>query len=278
MNERKRHKGQRSGVEMFDSSVAQSEMLGRCDEIYTLAQAIQGDIKRIETCSLLEGKRLRAGRGTRESIHALMDDIKEALMEQKLITEPEKAHQEGQKRGGIVKRIGKIAAWFLFYLVIMIVIIGAALFGEEPGHAAPRDILGSGYSAMIVLSGSMEREYPRGSMIMTKRVEADRLEIGDDITYLTEGGNRVVTHRIIGIYENYAEGERGFQTQGLENTQPDVEIVHSANVVGQVIYSNLFMGQAVTLVRNNIITIVGVLIILGIATFVIKRFILKVGT
>ncbi|MFQ9798525.1 MAG: signal peptidase I [Clostridia bacterium] len=117
----------------------------------------------------------------------------------------------------------------MFYLVLIAVVVGVLFIsGKESG---PKSF--AGYSAFTVLSGSMESEIPKGSLVVTKQVDPSELQIGDDITYLSNP-TTTITHRIVGITENYADtGQRAFTTQGVMNSAPDKQPVPAANVVGR---------------------------------------------
>lgn len=136
----------------------------------------------------------------------------------------------------------------LFYFIIIALVFGAFLI-RSSGSSKPWSI--AGYSAMTVLTGSMEDVYPQGSLIITKTTDADKLKIGDDITYMT-GETSSITHRIIGITENYLEtGERGFETKGVMNANPDKEIVAAGNVVGKVVFCSTVLGATAKFITTN---------------------------
>jgi len=62
-----------------------------------------------------------------------------------------------------------------------------------------------------------------------------------------------MTHKIVGIYENYdSSGARGFQTKGVNNTNPDRDIVYEANVVGKVIFILPVIGMVLSYLNENI--------------------------
>lgn len=104
---------------------------------------------------------------------------------------------------------------------------------------------------MIVLTGSMQDVYPQGSLIITKAVDPDQLEIGDDITFMTSETSSI-THRIIDITENYMEtGKRGFKTKGIMNTYADDGIAAADNVVGKVIFCSLPLGTIANFITAN---------------------------
>jgi signal peptidase len=144
------------------------------------------------------------------------------------------------------------ASDFAFYGVLFAVLIVLfAFYGA--GSGTPRSLMG--YSAMRVLTSSMQDEIPKDSLIITKNVAPASLKIGDDITFLVDA-DTTVTHRIVGIQENFANtGARGFQTQGIMNGSPDREIVPAQNVVGIVVFHNLFLGQVLSFIKENVLWI-----------------------
>jgi len=100
-----------------------------------------------------------------------------------------------------------------------------------------------GYSIMNVITWSMEPEIPQGSLVIVKKVDANTIKIGDDITYMKDPETSI-THRVTGITENYEDaGARGFETQGIDNDAPDFEIVRAVNVVGVVRFSAPRVGN-----------------------------------
>lgn len=158
-----------------------------------------------------------------------------------------------------------IASSVLFYVGIVAFVFCAFLIRS---NQKGRPLMVGGYSAMTVLTGSMENVYPQGSMIITKSVDSNSLEIGDDITYMT-GESSSITHRIIGITENYLDtGKRGFETQGVMNEKPDKEIVASANVVGKVVFCSKTMGNIASYITKNWpLLLFVVIVIVGLISF-----------
>jgi len=140
----------------------------------------------------------------------------------------------------------------LFYLTLALVVLGTFLFSGSPTDP-PQNI--AGFSAMTVLTRSMQSVLPQHSLIVTHRVDPNTIQIGDDISFLMPN-NMSITHRVVGIEENYQNtGMRGFKTQGVENVNPDTEIVLAQNVIGRVVFHNLMMGKALSLMRENILFI-----------------------
>ena len=148
-----------------------------------------------------------------------------------------------RKAGG---RAGKIIFDVLFYGLLLCLIGGALLISR--GSKKPV----FGYSFMNVISGSMQSVYPVDSLVVIKGVDKNTIRIGDDITYMKDA-ETAVTHRVIGITEEYdGSGERGFETQGVDNDAPDFEIVRAANVVGVIKYHVPKVGQWLEWLRGNL--------------------------
>ena len=90
-----------------------------------------------------------------------------------------------------------------------------------------------GFRSFTVMSGSMEPEYPVGSMIYVKPVSYKSLKVGDVISYVANNDKTVVTHRIVAIEKDSKDPETlRFKTQGDANSAPDANLVHYKNVLG----------------------------------------------
>ena len=144
------------------------------------------------------------------------------------------------------QKIRKIMSAVTFYGFIICLLCGAFLISQ----GNKKTVLG--YSFMSVLTWSMQSEIPQGSMVIIKQVDANTLQVGDDITYMKDA-HTSVTHRVISITENYEEtGARGFTTQGIENDTPDFEIVPAVNVVGKVVFHIPRLGEWLTWLREHL--------------------------
>lgn len=150
-----------------------------------------------------------------------------------------------QKKKETLYKILKEMSFYLFLFVLLVCVF----FFKNNSGGAPTTI--GGFSMMRVLTSSMETEIPKGSLIVTKRVDPETLETGDDITYLINE-NTTITHRIVEIKEEYLDtGERAFITQGVCNARPDSEPVAAVNVVGKVIFHNYLLGQFLGFLQLN---------------------------
>lgn len=125
----------------------------------------------------------------------------------------------------------KVLGNALFYSALAMILIGGLLYGLN-GEGA-RSVLG--WSLFAVETSSMESEIPRGSLVITKRIDPMNIREGDDITFFKDK-NTTVTHRVVAIVENYdGSGQIGFQTWGIENAKVDDGAVFAENVIGKVV-------------------------------------------
>lgn len=167
---------------------------------------------------------------------------------------------------------GSVLSDILFYITIAIVIVCGTMYGGL-SSGAPKSF--AGYSVFTVLTSSMQREIPKDSLVITKVTEPSELRVGDDITYLVNP-TTTVTHRIVGIVENYENtGQRAFQTKGIMNDVADKDPVPAANVVGRVIYHNHTLGKIATFVTDNIVPLIIFLVLFIIFFAVFKKVLQK---
>ena len=181
-------------------------------------------------------------------------------------TAPETKQKKEKKHGWIGDLI--------FYVLLFGMVIGAlALKGID--NDAPKSI--AGISIFSVLTGSMENEIPKGSLVVTKHLEPSELKIGDDITFMANE-TTTITHRIVGIIDNYEQtGQRAFVTKGTMNKDKDKLPVPAVNVIGKVIYHNYTLGKIRDFISQNIIIILVMLVLIW-ALFYVLRSIFKKDT
>lgn len=117
-----------------------------------------------------------------------------------------------------------------------------------------------GYKPMAVLTGSMEPNYPVGSMIYVKKTDPSTLEVGDVITYELSG-DTVVTHRIVEIHEDQQE----VVTKGDANDANDGSPVSYSKIVGEAKGKIPYLGY----ISLNIKTPKGIMVICGVVIAII---------
>ena len=125
-------------------------------------------------------------------------------------------------------------------IVVMVVILAIMLVGVRL----------FGLQVYSVLSGSMEPEYPVGSLIYVKKVDYKELKVGDPITYLLDE-DTVVTHRIIEVLIDEEDPNTiRFFTQGDANGIPDAKPVHYKNIICTPLFTIPYMGAVSNYIQN----------------------------
>ena len=121
-----------------------------------------------------------------------------------------------------------------------------------------------GIQTFKVLSGSMQPNYPVGSLVYVKKTQPDTINIGDVITfYINE--NSLVTHRVV----DKDIDKRTFETKGDANEVKDGGKVSFDNVVGKAIFCIPYLGYVSSYFNTTqgSYLLVGFIAILFVATF-----------
>ncbi len=143
------------------------------------------------------------------------------------------------------KQLKKAVGNALFYLALALALV-MAVFIRATKQGPPVSI--AGYSGMLVLTESMGDAIPKGSLIITKSVPPEELQIGDDVTFMVNPTTSV-THRVVDVRPQ-ASGTPIIQTKGLTNSTPDAPIP-AENIVGKVVYHSLFLGLLAKTIGDN---------------------------
>jgi signal peptidase len=101
-----------------------------------------------------------------------------------------------------------------------------------------------GLKPYSVLSGSMERVYPTGSLIYVVKTNPEKLLANDVITFKLQNGT-VATHRIIELVSDETNTVR-FRTKGDENEIADGTLVDFKSVIGKPLFCIPFLGFLAT--------------------------------
>ncbi|MDO5045034.1 MAG: signal peptidase I [Coriobacteriia bacterium] len=125
-------------------------------------------------------------------------------------------------------------------LVVLVVLLALALVGVRL----------AGIQVFTVLSGSMEPQYPVGSLIYVKQVDYKQLEAGDVITFLL-AEDLVATHRIVEVVPDENDPNTMlYRTKGDANDTVDGSLVHNKNVIGSPIFTIPKLGYFVDYIQR----------------------------
>ncbi|HIT89201.1 MAG TPA: signal peptidase I [Candidatus Merdenecus merdavium] len=160
---------------------------------------------------------------------------------------------------------------FIFYVAVALFFV--LLYLQTGDGKTSKSIMG--YSVFSVLTSSMESEIPQGSLVLTKYVPPSSIAIGDDITFINQD-ERIITHRVINIYENYEEsGQYGFVTKGIENAMADDDIVYGGNMIGKVIWHKAKIGNGILYIKNHFSLVIIMAVLFMILGMCIKKLFSK---
>lgn len=124
--------------------------------------------------------------------------------------------------------------------VIIVVLLAVALVGVRL----------VGFQVFAVLSGSMEPEYPVGSLIYVKEVDPTEIEVRDVITFMMNEST-VATHRVIEVIPDPADPDVvRFRTKGDANDAEDGSLVHGLNVIGTPVLTVPYLGYVSSYIQN----------------------------
>lgn len=132
----------------------------------------------------------------------------------------------------MLRRVWNVFTTVLVAVVVLfaLLLVGVRLFGIQV------------YS---IISGSMEPEYPVGSLIYVKPAEASEIRVGDVITFVLPN-ETPATHRVVEID---AENER-FWTKGDSNEERDGAPVYFQNLIGRPVFTIPYLGYIAHYIQN----------------------------
>ena len=101
-----------------------------------------------------------------------------------------------------------------------------------------------GFMLFRVVTGSMEPTIPVGALMVTRAVDIESIQLGDIVCFKTEVSEiwgRIVTHRVVGIYETNL-GSILLETKGDANGRSDGITTGPENFHGKTIFHIPYVG------------------------------------
>ena len=186
-----------------------------------------------------------------------------------------------KKKENIFKFTVSVLSYALF---IWLLLIGGTLLlyvADIKIRAAKGDFSAPVFNAYVVLSGSMLPEIKVKDIVVTKKIAAEELEVGDIITFIAPDsryGGISITHRILDKYYDEALGSYTYRTKGDANNVADSSLVPNANILGKVILKIPKLGYLQDLLSSKGGLIIVVLIpCLVILSYDIMKILKKIG-
>lgn len=126
---------------------------------------------------------------------------------------------------------GALVTVLLVLVVILCLVVTIQVVGQGYANVF-------GFSMFRVVTGSMEPAIPVGSLLITREVDMQNVQIGDIICFQAQESaifGRMMTHRVVEIYPA-PDGGVQFVTKGDANLALDGYLVTQTNFVGKVIW------------------------------------------
>ncbi|MBO5223451.1 MAG: signal peptidase I [Clostridia bacterium] len=135
-----------------------------------------------------------------------------------------------------MKKVWNICTWVLVAIVALLAVLlfGLKLFGLQP---------------YTIVSGSMEPNYPVGSIVYVTKVNANDLRKGDVITFRV-AGDTIVTHRIEDVVTDDPSSVM-FRTKGDNNNTADGALVAPSSIIGKVQFHIPLIGYIAAFLQSK---------------------------
>ena len=186
-----------------------------------------------------------------------------------------------KKKENIFKFTVSVLSYALF---IWLMLIGGTLLlyvADIKIRASKGDYSAPVFNAYVVLSGSMLPSIQIKDIVVTKKIAAEELEVGDIITFIAPDsryGGISITHRIIDKYYDESLGTYSYRTIGDNNNVADSSLVPNDNILGKVILKIPKLGYLQDLLASKVGLIFVVLIpCLVILSYDIMKVLKKMG-
>ena len=165
--------------------------------------------------------------------------------------------------------IGINTLFYLFFAMTLIIILLSGVQGES---GEPRSVMG--FSAMRVVSESMEPSLQMNSLIIVRQTDPVHLEVGQVATYLREDG-LLITHRIHYIEKDEEGNREGFVLRGDANLVIDDQVVSNDLMIGRVVFTSYAIGMLLLFFQNHFILMIVITIVLFSMLYIGKRSIVS---
>lgn len=147
-----------------------------------------------------------------------------------------------------IKKIFKVLYNIIYTIVFMIVLL--ILIAVILQRVSNNSLSFGGFRIFNIVSESMIPKYEIGDVLLSKTIEPEEIQVGDDVVYIGKEGTfagRVVTHQVIGKTEK--DGRYEFETKGIANTEKD-PTVYEEQIYGKVIYKIHILSFVSKMINN----------------------------
>ncbi len=162
-----------------------------------------------------------------------------------------------------IKKVIKIISKILYQILVVLCLIVAAIIVFQKITTNNKSI--GGYRIFRVITGSMEPEYDVGEVVISKEVDPNSIEVGDDIVYLGTYGEykgKIIMHSVVAIDKD-EKGNLNFHAKGLHSSSVEDPQIKANQIYGVVKYKSIILTVLYKLATNiySLFVIVTVLVL-----------------
>ena len=150
------------------------------------------------------------------------------------------------------KNVLKTVLSKILYIMFLIMVIYNIIFLIN-STITKKDYLSIfGISINTMNSDKMKLEIFKNSIIISKTVESNELEVGDNITYVVS--NEIITSKIVNII--YKDNEEKYITKYIQTYYPNNEEISINMIIGKEVLSIMGLGFIVKVAQSKIFTLI----------------------
>lgn len=146
-----------------------------------------------------------------------------------------------------------ILSYALFIFLLLIGLTLLIYFASIKIKQSKGDFSQPTFNGYVVLTGSMIPTINVNDVVITKKIDGEKLKVKDIITFASSDprfSGTIITHRIIEKFKN-DNGLYEFRTKGDNNNISDDALVQEANIMGKVILRIPLLGYIQTLLATK---------------------------
>ncbi len=161
------------------------------------------------------------------------------------------------------------------FLIIFLLFVAAATFMTGNPISTPL-----GFGMYAVTSGSMMPQLPIGGLLITRRIQARELRVGDVIAFRESSGSDIITHRVIEIISSPEKTGRSFSfmTKRDANGLADADSLSEDKLVGKVSVVIPYVGFVFLFMVSPLGFVTGILVPSGLLLFLEMKDLFRPAT
>lgn len=166
---------------------------------------------------------------------------------------PEYVKKELRKRKKHTKLIRRIEYVILLIVIYNICIVGISAILNKSGASI------FGFKAYVITTESMSPNINAGDVVIIKKVEENKLNVEDVISFKQDNG--IITHRIIEI-NKVENGRKEYTTKGDNNNIQDSKNISYKDIEGKKILRVPYLGKIINFLQDEVYIIILTIILL----------------